>query len=71
MVTAAILIMPCEDCQGSGNWFDMPVTKRQLPYGEIAPSNCASCQGWGLVPTEAGRPFFDMIVALRASPKWR
>lgn len=64
-------IATCPDCSGSGNWFDMPEEKRRRPFGEMGPSNCTSCDGWGLVPTEAGRPTFEMILALRQSPRWR
>jgi hypothetical protein len=65
------LTRPCGDCGGSGKWFDMPPAKRRIGYGEKGPSECTTCGGWGLVPTAAGRPVFDMIVAMRASPKWR
>lgn len=65
------LITPCADCGRSGKWFDMPAAKRRIGYGEMGPSECTTCGGWGLVPTEAGKPMFDLVVAMRASPKWR
>lgn len=65
------LITPCADCGGSGRWFDMPAAKRRIGYGEMGPSECSTCGGWGLVPTEAGKPMFDLVLAMRASPKWR
>ena len=65
------IVLQCLDCGGSGRWFDMPAAKRRIGYGEMGPSECTTCLGWGLVPTEVGRPFFEMVVAMRASPKWR
>ena len=65
------LIKRCPDSSGSGRWFDMPQDKRRLPSGEMGPSECTTCSGWGLIPTDAGRPMFAMILALRQSPKWR
>lgn len=65
------LVVSCSDCGGSGRWFDMPPAKRRLAYGDMGPSECTSCGGWGLLPTEAGKPIFDMIIAMKSSPKWR
>lgn len=65
------MLSTCDDCGGSGRWFDMPVTKRQVTPYEISPAECTGCDGWGLIPTPEGRPFFDMAIAMRHSPKWR
>ncbi|MEC3950147.1 hypothetical protein [Sphingobium sp. HWE2-09] len=65
------LIRTCPDCRGSGRWFDMPSDKRKNGYGQMGPSECTTCSGWGLLPTDAGKPVFDMILAMRQSPKWR
>lgn len=65
------LILECTDCRGSGRWFDMPLERRRVDFGQMGPSNCTSCDGWGITPTEEGRPFFKMVVAMRKSPKWR
>lgn len=65
------LISPCVDCGGSGRWFDMPTAKLNVGHAVMGPSECTTCGGWGLVPTAAGKPIFDMIVAMRASPRWR
>lgn len=65
------LIDRCADCGGSGRWFDMPAGKRNVGHGMMGPSDCTTCDGWGLIPTAAGKPIFDMIVAMRSSPKWR
>jgi len=65
------LISQCSDCGGSGRWFDMPEGKRNVGYGEMGPSECTTCDGWGLVPCDAGLPFFEMVLAMRQSPKWR
>lgn len=61
----------CSDCGGSGRWFDMPAEKRRIGYGVMGPSDCTTCDGWGLVPTAEGRPFFDLVLAMRRSPRWR
>lgn len=61
----------CPDCGGSGRWFDMPEEKRRIGYGEMGPSDCTTCDGWGLVPTSEGKPFFDLVLAMRRSPRWR
>ena len=70
-MTGNELIRTCSDCRGSGRWFDMPPEKRRIGYGDMGPSECTTCDGWGLLPTEEGRLVFDMIVAMRQSPKWR
>jgi len=70
-MTGNKLIQTCSDCRGSGRWFDMPPEKRRIGYGEMGPSECTTCDGWGLLPSEEGSLVFDMIVAMRQSPKWR
>lgn len=61
----------CPDCGGSGRWFDMPEEQRRIGYGEMVPMECVTCDGWGVVPTAEGKPFFDLVFAMRRRPRWR
>lgn len=66
------LFVSCPLCGGGGSYFDIPQHLRPRASGGGMPaSECPQCDGWGIVPTEAGKPMFELVLAMRRSPRWR
>lgn len=62
------LFETCPTCEGRGFIPATPLNKFAVEQASKGGLQCGTCDGWRIRPTAEGKPFFDMVQAMRSVP---
>ena len=68
---AGALFIECTICNGSGDYQkpERSGINLQDDYSGTRPSDCVTCNGYGILPTPEGEPMFALIKAMQSKGK--